>query len=226
MPTIPFALLTVAIQDGQTPSQDQTVLDWVVGLDFPLLAGFSETVSVMTNSPMLIGVGAVVMVLLWLLGMTRAALGFAFVGAVVGAVAYGSDFTIGEIVGRSRPLEASSDTSYPSGHVFGSTVLFGTAGFLAVYYKVKKKVLIPFLTLLLALTLAVGFARMFEQAHWLRDEFLNREVFYTLWEVQVLTEQWRQEYNQIRPHSSLGYKPPAPETLLVDKPVPELARLT
>ena len=60
----------------------------------------------------------------------------------------------------------------------------------------------------------------------LRDEFLNREVFYTLWEVQVLAEQWRQEYNQIRPHSALGYKPPAPETLLVDQSVPELARLT
>ena len=60
----------------------------------------------------------------------------------------------------------------------------------------------------------------------LRDEFLNREVFYTLWEVQVLAEQWRQEYNQIRPHSALGFKPSAPETLLVDKPVPELAKLT
>ena len=44
----------------------------------------------------------------------------------------------------------------------------------------------------------------------LRDEFLNGEVFYTLKEVQVLTEQWRHHYNHIRPHSSLGYKPPAP----------------
>ena len=38
----------------------------------------------------------------------------------------------------------------------------------------------------------------------LRDELLNREVFYTLLEVQVLTEQYRQTYNRIRPHSSLG----------------------
>ena len=49
----------------------------------------------------------------------------------------------------------------------------------------------------------------------LRDELLNREVFDTLWEVEVLTEQWRQEYNQSRPHSALGYRPPAPETILV-----------
>lgn len=43
-----------------------------------------------------------------------------------------------------------------------------------------------------------------------RDEFLSGEVFYTLKEAQVLTAQWRQLYNHIRPHTSLGYKPPAP----------------
>ncbi len=48
----------------------------------------------------------------------------------------------------------------------------------------------------------------------LRDELLNREVFYTLTEAKVLIEQWRREYNQIRPHSSLGYRPPAPEAII------------
>ena len=48
----------------------------------------------------------------------------------------------------------------------------------------------------------------------LRDELLNGEIFYTLKEAQILIEQWRMEYNTIRPHSSLGYKPPAPEALL------------
>ncbi|NIP52148.1 MAG: IS3 family transposase [Phycisphaerae bacterium] len=50
----------------------------------------------------------------------------------------------------------------------------------------------------------------------LRDELLNGEIFYTLKEAQVLIEQWRQEYNTFRPHSSLGYKPPAPETIALD----------
>ena len=45
----------------------------------------------------------------------------------------------------------------------------------------------------------------------LRDELLNGEIFTTLEEAKVLTEGWRREYNQVRPHSSLGYKPPAPE---------------
>jgi len=47
-----------------------------------------------------------------------------------------------------------------------------------------------------------------------RDELLNREIFTTLWEAKVLIEGWRREYNEIRPHSSLGYRPPAPRTIL------------
>ena len=46
----------------------------------------------------------------------------------------------------------------------------------------------------------------------LRDELLNAEIFYTLKEAKSLIENWRHEYNTIRPHSSLGYRPPAPET--------------
>ena len=48
----------------------------------------------------------------------------------------------------------------------------------------------------------------------LRDELLNREIFTTLEEAKVLIGQWRKEYNQVRPHSALGYRPPAPETVL------------
>lgn len=46
-----------------------------------------------------------------------------------------------------------------------------------------------------------------------RKEFLDREVFYTLEEARVLTEQWRHVYNHIRPHISLVYRPPAPLSL-------------
>jgi len=48
----------------------------------------------------------------------------------------------------------------------------------------------------------------------LRDELLNREIFTTLVEAKVLIEQWKREYNQVRPHSALGYQPPAPEVVL------------
>jgi putative transposase len=48
----------------------------------------------------------------------------------------------------------------------------------------------------------------------LRDELLNREIFTTLDEAKALIEQWRREYNQVRPHSSIRYRPPAHEAIL------------
>ncbi len=48
----------------------------------------------------------------------------------------------------------------------------------------------------------------------LRDELLKGEIFYTLKEAQIVIETWRRHYNTVRPHSSLGYKPPAPEVVL------------
>jgi putative transposase len=51
----------------------------------------------------------------------------------------------------------------------------------------------------------------------LRDECLNGEIFYSLKEAQVVIERWRVEYNTRRPHSALGYRPPAPE---VYRPLP------
>ena len=56
----------------------------------------------------------------------------------------------------------------------------------------------------------------------LRDECLNGEIFYSLKEAQVVIEQWRVQYNTVRPHSALGYRPPAPgaySSLLPLKPV-------
>lgn len=45
-----------------------------------------------------------------------------------------------------------------------------------------------------------------------RDELLNGEIFDTIYEARVITEKWRKQYNTIRPHSALGYRPPAPES--------------
>ena len=50
----------------------------------------------------------------------------------------------------------------------------------------------------------------------LRDELLNGEIFETLLEAKVLIEGWRQEYNQVRPHSALGYRPPTLHFFLLE----------
>ena len=60
----------------------------------------------------------------------------------------------------------------------------------------------------------------------MRDELLAGEIFYSLKEAQVIIEQWRWHYNQVRPHSSLGYKAPSPATFLPASSQPQLAGVT
>ena len=52
----------------------------------------------------------------------------------------------------------------------------------------------------------------------LRDELLNGEIFYSLKEARIVIEAWRRHYNETRPHSSLGYRPPAPAVLFPERP--------
>jgi transposase InsO family protein len=47
-----------------------------------------------------------------------------------------------------------------------------------------------------------------------RDELLEGEIFYSLREAEVVIESWRRHYNTIRPHASLGFRPPAPEVVM------------
>ena len=58
----------------------------------------------------------------------------------------------------------------------------------------------------------------------LRDELLNGEIFYTLKEAEVIIEHWRNHYNTKRPHSALGYRPPAPEVVLPREITDELEK--
>ena len=64
-----------------------------------------------------------------------------------------------------------------------------------------------------------GFCESFNSK--LRDELLNGEIFYTLEEAKVIIEKWRRHYNTVRPHSSLGYRPPAPGAFIPALPAPQ-----
>ncbi len=57
----------------------------------------------------------------------------------------------------------------------------------------------------------------------LGDELLDGEIFYSLKEAQVLIERWRHHYNTVRPHSALGYTPPAPQTIVPKRTDPAFA---
>jgi putative transposase len=60
----------------------------------------------------------------------------------------------------------------------------------------------------------------------MRDELLDREIFYSLKEAEILIEQWRIEYNTVRPHSALGYRPPAPKAVIELSPQFQLLELS
>jgi putative transposase len=60
----------------------------------------------------------------------------------------------------------------------------------------------------------------------MRDELLAREIFYSLKEAQVMIEMWRRQYNTIRPHSALGYRPPAPAAIILQPSQFQSIRLT
>ena len=168
---IPLILLTVSLDATPFPSQDQSVLDSINGWDVSGLAGFFTFVSFITNGTTTLIIGVLAVASLWLIGMNRAAFYFGVLGVIIAVVTTLGDFTLGEIVGRTGPVgfHNSNELSYPSGHVFATSVFFGFSGFLAVYYRVKLAVLVPFLILLIGLAVTVGLARIFEQAHWPSD---------------------------------------------------------
>ncbi|MCH9037262.1 MAG: phosphatase PAP2 family protein [Chloroflexi bacterium] len=164
-----LVLLSVYIKDNPVPSVDQTVLDWITGWDIPGLTGFLEVVSWLTNNWPAMVVGILGIGLLWRLGKKREALSFVIIGVIMGLIAFISDFTLGEVVDRSRPLGNSDSPSFPSGHVFGSTIFYGFCGFLAGFYGLKKKLLVPLLLLITVFILTVGVSRVHLQAHWPTD---------------------------------------------------------
>ena len=167
--TVLVILLSLAIRNDPTPSQDLRVLEWIAGWDAPGLTPFMEAVSLITEKWPALGLAVAGIAAFFLLGLRREAVALALVAVVLGGAAFLGDFTLGEIVGRSRPLEPDTTTSFPSGHVFGSMVFFGVLGFVAIYYRLNTKLLIPLLLLIVAFIVAVGISRIHLQDHWPSD---------------------------------------------------------
>ena len=169
MLTALLVALSLAVRNNTTPVQDQAVMDWVLGWNLPGLAMYFDAISLLTNTLAGLVFGLVGMTVFLLLRKTRAALAFAIVGGLVALVAIFGDSTLGEALGRTRPLDDNPVPSFPSGHVFGSTIFFGFWGFLAVHYRLRIALLVPLMILFAGLIASVGPARIYEQAHWPSD---------------------------------------------------------
>ncbi len=180
-----IALLTMSLMSNPFPSQDLEVYHWVTGLDFAGMAGFFKVVSLMTNAPVAVGYGIVGLAILMYLKQWKLALIFGAVGAAGALGAAASDYTLGELVGRTRPFNDASNISYPSGHVFGTTVFFGFIGFLGIQLRARRRYLVPLLIAVTGIILAVGPSRIYEQAHWPSDVAAGY-LLGTLWLVVII----------------------------------------
>ena len=165
-----LAVLTIVIEDNPESSLDFRLLNSIVGWDLPGLVWLFAFVSFLTsNIPgLLMALSAVGF--LWLLGLNRESKALFVIWMILGLVVYMGDATFGEWVGRGRPFDSINDhPSYPSGHVFGSTVMFGFWLFIAGYYGLKSKLMIVGEVLLVGFLLLVGASRIHVQEHWPSD---------------------------------------------------------
>jgi undecaprenyl-diphosphatase len=163
------AMLTAAIIASPESGQDLAVMNWITDWDLPGLTAFFTVVSLLTSLEAGMVYGVVGLAGLLIARMQRLALAFVLVGVVVGVFAFLGDYVLSDLVERSRPSTGSEVSSYPSGHVFGGTVLFGFLTFLALEHRSKPKISIVVIVVSLLLVVAVGPSRVYEGEHWPSD---------------------------------------------------------
>jgi len=162
-------LLTLAVIDDPQPSQDLTVMNWIRGWDVPGLSGFFSVISALTSLAAGLVYGVVGLAGLLIARQRKTALAFVFVGVITAVASFIGDFTLGELVERTRPISGTTTSSYPSGHVFGGTVLFGFLALLPFHHRLRRRFSVPLFMLPGILVVAVGPSRIHEGDHWPSD---------------------------------------------------------
>ena len=105
-------------------------MNWIVGWNLRSLTTFFDVIEFVTSSKAGIIYFPLGIIFLLLLGKTRPAIVFIAVGVSIAAAAIAADFTLGQIVDRGTPLAGADGSfkAFPSGHVYGTTVVFGFIG--------------------------------------------------------------------------------------------------
>lgn len=144
-------------------------MNWIRGWDLPGLSGFFSLISALTGLNAGLVYGVVGLGGLFITRQRKTALAFIFVGAVAAVASFIGDFTLGELVERTRPISGTTTSSYPSGHVFGGTVLFGFVALLPFHHRLRRIFSVPVFLLPGLLVVAVGPSRIHEGDHWPSD---------------------------------------------------------
>ena len=144
-------------------------MNWIRGWYLPGLSGFFSLISALTGLNAGLVYGFVGLGALFITRQREMALAFVVVGAVAAVASFIGDFTLGELVERTRPISGTTTSSYPSGHVFGGTVLFGFLALLPFHHRLRRRFAVPFFMLPGVLVVAVGPSRIHEGDHWPSD---------------------------------------------------------
>lgn len=163
-------LLSLAVKNNPSIPSDASVMSWVSGWRLPGLRGAFVAISILTDNWPAMGFSAAGVSALWLLGMSREAKAVTIFGGVAALAIFLTDYSLGSLVYRSRPLaDATGYSSFPSGHVFGSTVFYGFIAYLVVRYRPKQRLTAIVVTALVLLIVLAGLSRIYLEAHWPSD---------------------------------------------------------
>lgn len=164
-----FALLYLQISKTPEPGYDVFLLEWARAHSATWATDFFKVISFLTDNWPAMGISVIAVAGLWLLGLGRAALALAVFGAVTGVAIFFTDLGVGVAMDRHKPLADSYGYSFPSGHVFGTTVFYGFAIFLAARYVSRRRIVAAVALVSLALIGLSGISRIYLQAHWPSD---------------------------------------------------------
>ncbi len=166
-----LALTTLATLIRSQPNSaiENTVMEWIQGWSAPGLSTLMRDVSIWTDTEIRIALPILAITYLVFSGQAQRGWSVAIALAVIAAAALGFDYGLGQIVERGRPIAESTGSSFPSGHTFGSTVLFGFIAILAIKHNLRLSLRVPLVLLMAALIVLVGISRVFLAAHWPTD---------------------------------------------------------
>ena len=167
--TILLIILSFLVKSNPESAFDRTSGDWIRGREVPGMAAYFSKVSAITDLLPRLAIAAGLVLALFASGRRRDAAAATLIAIVVGSVGLVFDSTLGEFVGRGRPLPELTGPGFPSGPTYGRTLLFGFTGFLLYRTSLRRKVVWFLLAALTLLIISVGVSRVFLSAHWPSD---------------------------------------------------------